>query len=79
MGGQRRRRQRRGDATDSGEKVQVAPRPRFETDEPHLQPLIFVALAEEYGGLPSPAGTDWGRPAMPPRGVAQVMRARGPE
>jgi hypothetical protein len=43
------------------------------TDAPHPQPLIFFALAEEYGGLDSPQGTDWGEPSMPPVGTAQVM------
>jgi len=42
-------------------------------EAPHPQPLIFFALAEEYGGLDSPQGTDWGEPSMPPVGTAQVM------
>jgi len=37
------------------------------------QPLIFFALAEEYGGLDSPLGTDWGEPSMPPVGTAPVL------
>jgi hypothetical protein len=36
------------------------------------QPLIFAALVVEYDGLPTPAGTEWGLPAMPPKGVARV-------
>ncbi len=42
--------------------------------EAHLpQPLIFFALAEEYGGLDSPQGTDWGQPSVPPVGTAPVL------
>ena len=37
------------------------------------QPLIFFALAEEYGGLDSPQGTDWGQPSVPPVGTAPVL------
>lgn len=43
------------------------------TEAHHPQPLIFFALAEEYGGLHSPQGTDWGEPSMPPVGTARVM------
>jgi hypothetical protein len=37
------------------------------------QPLIFFALAAEYGGLDSPQGTDWGEPSVPPVGSAPVL------
>jgi hypothetical protein len=37
------------------------------------QPLIFFALAAEYGGLDSPDGSDWGEPSMPPVGSAPVL------
>lgn len=43
-------------------------------NEAHFpQPLIFFALAAEYGGLDSPQGTDWGQPSIPPVGAAPVL------
>lgn len=43
-------------------------------NETHFpQPLIFFALAAEYGGLDSPQGTDWGEPSMPAVGTAPVL------
>ena len=37
-----------------------------------LQPLIYMALEDEFGGLASPPGTDWAMPALPAVGVARV-------
>jgi hypothetical protein len=37
------------------------------------QPLIFFALAEEYGGLDSLQGTDWDQPSTPPAAPAPVL------
>ncbi|HZM75614.1 MAG TPA: hypothetical protein VFC19_07795 [Candidatus Limnocylindrales bacterium] len=43
-------------------------------NEAHFpQPLIFFALAAEYGGLDSPQGTAWGEPSIPPVGSAPVL------
>jgi len=48
--------------------------PDLTPNETHYpQPLIFFALAEEYGGLDSPQGTNWGQPAVPPVGTAAVL------
>jgi len=48
--------------------------PDLTPNETHFpQPLIFFALAAEYGGLDSPLGTDWGEPSMPAVGTAPVL------
>jgi hypothetical protein len=48
--------------------------PDLTPNEAHFpQPLIFFALAEEYGGLDSPYGTAWGEPSMPAVGSVPVL------
>lgn len=78
-----RRPNRGGDATPQtqrpGRIPQQSPTPEVPELEPtptdgnQPPPLIFAALAAEYGGLASPQGTDWGEPSMPPRGTAHVL------
>ncbi|HEX6684261.1 MAG TPA: hypothetical protein VF062_15765 [Candidatus Limnocylindrales bacterium] len=78
-----RRPNRGGDATPPSQRPGRIPKQATTPEGPVLdltpaegnqpQPLIFAALAAEYGGLDSPNGTDWGEPAMPPRGTARVM------
>jgi hypothetical protein len=66
----RRKSRRQRDIPQQKAKSNVDQPPR----EPLFpQPLIFFALAEEYGGLDSPLGTDWGQPSVPPVGTAPVL------
>lgn len=81
MGNQRTRRRRRHKQAAAipqhtqNQSQNAAPKPRTDPDDPHPPALIFAELAEEYDGLPSPAGTAWGQPSMPARGVARVIAA----
>ncbi len=61
---------RRGKQRQAG-KPPAQPGP-VDPQETHPRPLIFAELAAEYDGLPSPAGTVWGSPSIPPKGVARV-------